>query len=170
MAIEPERLENRLVTLRFPIISATALAAGFLASCQDTPPPTATTPPVPARQTPVARPTPGNVTAMDVDGFFARQQSGTALIYDARPNFVAGFGKIPGAVNWPAARFTQDFSRHESELNAARKEGRVVVIYCTDSDCPDARALAEKISSRGFDVSVFEGGFADWKAAGLPVD
>ena len=148
------------------------LAAGLLTACQDASPapPPAAPAPSPVRTTPATRPAPGKISAIGIDAFFTRQQTGAALIYDARPNFVAGFGKIPGAINWPAARFEQDLPRHETEIRSAGSDGRLIVVYCTDSACPDARALAEKIAARGHDVCVFEGGYAEWKTAGLPVE
>ncbi len=144
----------------------------FLAACQTpSPEPAPDPPPAPPRprESPPA-PTPGRLTAIDLTALFARQQSNEVLIYDARPNFIAGFGKIPGAINWPANRFETGLPRHEPEIRAARRFGRPVVVYCTDAACPDARHLAEKIAARGHHVSVLEGGFAEWKEAGLPVE
>jgi len=92
------------------------------------------------------------------------------LIYDARPSFVAAFGKIPGAINWPRHDFDSQIASREPEIVAARKAGKIVVIYCTDAACPDARAVGEKLVARGHDVSILEGGFADWKTAGMPTE
>ncbi len=139
-----------------------------LAACQTPSPEPAPAPPTPRESPPAS--TPGRLTAIDLTALFARHQSGEVLIYDARPNFVAGFGKIPGAINWPANRFETGLPRHEPEIRAARRLGRPVVVYCTDAACPDARHLAEKIAARGHPVSVLEGGFAEWKEAGLPVE
>src|SRR5690606_2660840 len=71
-----------------------------LASCQD---PAArpvvapvTVTPSPAKPAPAVKT--GTVSAIDITTLFPRQQAGSALIYDARPGFVAGFGKIPGSI------------------------------------------------------------------------
>jgi rhodanese-related sulfurtransferase len=159
-----------------PRLSAAALFA-VLAACRPPAPPPPVAPPAPrpastAPPAAVARPAvkAGMVTAMDVTTLFPRQQAGTVLVYDARPGFVAGFGRIPGAVSWPKNDFDARLSRSEEEIRAARAAGRPVVVYCTDAACPDAAAVARRLAARGHDVSVLTGGFAEWKAAGLPTE
>lgn len=112
----------------------------------------------------------GKLTEISLEEFFPRQQAGTVLIYDARPSFVAAFGKIPGAINWPRYDFDRDLASHEPEIAAAKKAGKMVVIYCTDAGCPDSHKVAEKLVARGHDVAVLQGGYADWKAAGMPTE
>ena len=151
-------------------------AAGILllASCQDpapVPPVVAAAPakplpsPAPAAAPPVKT---GKLTVIDITTLFPRQQAGSVLLYDARPGFVAGFGKIPGAISWPRGDFDARLSQSEAEIRAAKAAGKPVVIYCTDAACPDARAMAERLAAKGHDVSILEGGFAMWKEAGLP--
>jgi rhodanese-related sulfurtransferase len=154
-------------------------AAGvvLLAACQDQVPPSPVTPPSPAAK-PAATPVKpaatavkaGMLTTIEVTAFFPRQQAGTVLLYDARPGFVAAFGKIPGAISWPRHDFDRRLSQSEAEIRAAKAAGKLVVIYCTDAACPDARAVAEKLVARGHDVAIFDGGFATWKEAGLPTE
>lgn len=112
----------------------------------------------------------GKLTTIDLTALFPRQQAGTVLLYDARPGFVAAFGKIPGAISWPRHEFNGRLSQSEEEIRAAKAAGKLVVIYCTDAGCPDARAVADKLVARGHDVAVLEGGFAAWKEAGLPTE
>lgn len=112
----------------------------------------------------------GKLTVMPLETFFPRQQAGSALIYDARPGFVAAFGKIPGAISWPRGDFEKQIAQREPEIRQAAAAGKVVVIYCTDLACPDARAIAEKLAARGHDVSILEGGYATWKEAGMTVE
>lgn len=107
---------------------------------------------------------------MPLEAFFPKQQSGSALIYDARPGFVSTFGKIPGAIPWPRGDYEKQLAQREPEILRARAAGKVVVIYCTDLACPDARAVAEKLAARGHDISILEGGYATWKEAGMPVE
>jgi rhodanese-related sulfurtransferase len=153
-------------------------AAGviLLAACQDQTPPPVTTP-VPAAKPaaipakpPVAPVKAGKLTSIDLPTLFPRQQAGTVLLYDARPGFVAGFGKIPGAISWPRHDFDARLSQGEAEIRAAKAAGKPVVFYCTDAACPDARAVAEKLVARGHDVAILDGGFAEWKEAGLPTE
>jgi rhodanese-related sulfurtransferase len=124
----------------------------------------------PARPKPPAAPSvkSGKLTSIDVTTLFPLQQAGTVLIYDVRPSFVAAFGKIPGAISWPRSDFDSGLASHEASIRAAAKSGRPVVLYCTDSGCPDARAMAEKLAARGHDIAILDGGFAVWKEAGLP--
>lgn len=107
---------------------------------------------------------------MSIEAFFPRQQAGTALIYDARPVFVAAFGKIPGGIPWPRGDFEKLLPLREPEIRQAAATEKVVVIYCTDLACPDARAVAEKLIARGHDVSILEGGYAAWKDTGMPTE
>lgn len=92
------------------------------------------------------------------------------LLYDARPSFVASFGRIPGSISWPRHEFDSQLAAREAEMRAAVKAGKVVVIYCTDAACPDARAVAERLTPLGHDVSILQGGFAGWKDAGMPTE
>lgn len=45
-----------------------------------------------------------------------------------------------------------------------------VVTYCASYDCPASGKAAEKLSTRGFRVSAYEGGINEWKEAGLPIE
>lgn len=107
---------------------------------------------------------------MSLEAFFPRQQAGTVLIYDARPTFVSAFGRIPGAISWPRGDFKKLLPQREPEIRRAVAAGKIVVIYCTDLACPDARAVAEQLVERGHDVSILEGGYATWKDNGMPTE
>ena len=124
--------------------------------------------PAPAPAAPA--PARGKLSEISLEAFFPRQQAGTALIYDARPGFVSGFGKIPGAISWPKGDFDHQIASREAEIRAAVKAGKIVVIYCTDAACPDARTVGEKLVARGHDVAILQGGYADWKTAGMPTE
>lgn len=146
-----------------------------LASCQD---PAPVVPVLPTSAEPAPSPKPaappavksGKLTVIDITALFPRQQAGTVLLYDARPGFIAGFGKIPGAISWPRGDFDVRLSQSEAEIRAAKAAGKPVVFYCTDAACPDARVMAERLAAKGHDVSILEGGYAMWKEAGLPVE
>jgi len=154
--------------------SLAAVGVVLLAACQEPVPPPLVTVPSPAAKPAAAPAKPavkaGKLTSIEVTTLFPRQQAGTVLLYDARPGFVAGFGKIPGSISWPRHDFDRRLSQSEAEIRAAKAAGKPVVIYCTDAACPDARAVAEKLVARGHDVSILEGGFATWKEAGLPTE
>lgn len=159
------------------ILSGLPLAVFLvLPSCQDpapAPPVVAAAPARPAPAKPKAAAPPvksGKLTVIDITTLFPRQQAGTVLLYDARPGFIAGFGKIPGAISWPRGDFDARLARSEAEIREAKAAGKPVVFYCTDAACPDARAMAERLAARGHDVSILEGGIAIWKEAGLPTE
>jgi rhodanese-related sulfurtransferase len=107
------------------------------------------------------------VSSISLEKFFEVQQSGRLLLFDVRPAIVHAFGAIPGAVNWPKPSFDQDLPVHEPEIRKASAAGKAVVIYCTDAECPDARSVADRLAALGFDVAVYEGGYAEWKESGL---
>lgn len=148
-----------------------AAAVLCLAACTSPPPlPESTPVPYPARDTrPVSSPRPseGKITSIDLATLFELIESDRVLLFDVRPGFVQRFGTIPGAIGWPKNDFTAGLSRHEAEIAAARQNGKQVVLYCTDSACPDARTVAERLAGRGHSVSIFEGGYAEWKSSGL---
>ncbi|WP_193213469.1 rhodanese-like domain-containing protein [Luteolibacter marinus] len=150
---------------------ACLLVALLFTACQrPAPEPPVVPAPRPAPTVVRTAPSPGELTAMPLDKLFTRQQTGSVLIYDARPAFVSSFGAIPGAISWPRRDFKRGLPQHEEEIRAAESAGTPVVIYCTDADCPDAKTVAKQLVALGHDVSVLEGGFAEWKGAGLPVE
>jgi rhodanese-related sulfurtransferase len=115
-----------------------------------------------------AVPTSGNVTVIPVGLFFERQQAGTVLTYDVRPAFFHGLGNIPGSKSWPESAYDGQLAAREQEILAAVAAGRIVVIYCSDPACPDARKVADRLAQRGHSTAVLEGGWEQWKAAELP--
>ena len=144
------------------------VAAGLLASCGHQPAAAPAKPKSkPVRATVLGK---GRVTAMSLETLLQLQQSNRVLLYDARPGVIYGFGHLPGAVSLPRQAFNEKIAGCEPEIRAALAAGKSVVIYCTDSACPDAGAVAERLVYRGFSVSVLEGGFHAWKDAGLPLE
>jgi rhodanese-related sulfurtransferase len=46
-----------------------------------------------------------------------------------------------------------------------------IVVYCANAACPQSRMAADKLLRLGFaNVRAYEGGIAEWKEAGLPVE
>ena len=54
-----------------------------------------------------------------------------------------------------------------THFDHALTERKVVVLYCQNIDCPDGYLFAEKIAEEGYSVSVYKGGWQEWKASGL---
>lgn len=163
------------------------LGVVVLAGCakpEKVPPPPA--PPVPASAsgtTPSAAGTPspagersqpsrpdkpkGTITQVDLGTLFALQGDGQALVVDVRPAFFYNLDHIPGAISMPLRSFDTLFPAKQPEFDAALEAGKVIVLYCTDEDCPDGEATAREMAARGYSTSVYKGGWKEWKASGL---
>jgi rhodanese-related sulfurtransferase len=90
-----------------------------------------------------------------------------SIFLDARdPDFYA-LGHIPGAVNLPVHHFDRMFPGLRERIEAAPS----VIVYCDGGGCEASVELTEKLFLAGMDrVSVFPGGFQEWKEAGQPVE
>ncbi len=112
----------------------------------------------------------GEVSSVSFEEFFALQQAGKAMIFDARPAFFYNLGHIPGAISLPKNNCDEKIAARESEIKAALADGKSLVVYCTSMTCPDARTVAIHISGFGHPVKTFSGGWDAWKEAGMPVE
>ena len=156
---------------RFKLLTL-ALAAG-LASCAQ---PVAVAPVVKKVEAPRAKPRParlngrGKVTSISLTELFALQQSGSVLIYDARPGFFYALGHIQGAINLPKPDCDAQIEKREAEIKAAIAAKKTIVVYCTNLLCPDARTVAIHLAGFGYSSSTLSGGWESWKEAGLPTE
>jgi len=97
----------------------------------------------------------------------------SVAVIDARsPGFFA-MGHIPGSTN--LARSILGKNPKVWKANAAqllnRKHPYGCVVYCSDEDCTDSTAVAEQLIALGWEnVSIFKGGWAEWKRNNLPVE
>jgi len=112
----------------------------------------------------------GTLASISLGDFFALQQAGKALIYDARPAFFYHLGHVPGAVNLTKSRCDDQIVAREAQIKAALANGKTIVVYCTGMTCPDARAVAIHISGFGYPARIFSGGWTAWKDAEMPVE
>lgn len=112
----------------------------------------------------------GKISSISLTDAFALQQSGRALIYDARPGFFYGLGHIPGAISLPKTNCDEQIVAREAEIKAALAAGKTLVVYCTDMLCPDARTVAIHLASFGYSSSTLSGGWESWKESGLPTE
>jgi len=90
-----------------------------------------------------------------------------AVLIDARSPELFAEGHLPGARSLPLAEMTSGLEvlRRDVPLNA------VIVTYCNGFGCPDSFDLGVALLQAGWrDVRVFEGGFPEWRDAGLPVE
>jgi 3-mercaptopyruvate sulfurtransferase SseA len=120
---------------------------------------------------PSIKPLPGKergvVSAISLDDFFALQQSGMALIYDARAPFFYRLGHIPGAINLSRKQCDAAITARKSEIKAALAAGKTIIVYCTSITCPDAHAVAIHLADRGYPARIFPGGWEEWRSADL---
>ncbi len=90
-----------------------------------------------------------------------------ALLVDARDGALYADGHLPGAIRLPLGEvetLLEDFHRKAAP-------DRTLVLYCSGYGCPDSFDLGLRLIADGYrDVRVFEGGFPEWRDAGLPVD
>ena len=112
----------------------------------------------------------GTLGSISLGDFFALQQSGKALIYDARPAFFYHLGHVPGAINLTKNRCDDQILARQAEIKAALAKGHTIVVYCTGITCPDARTVAIHISGFGYPAKIFSGGWEAWKDAAMPID
>ena len=110
----------------------------------------------------------GRVQYLDLVSFreiVEGKEKGT--IIDARPGIFHELGHVPGAINLSREEFEADYAAHRSMLEKDRS--RLMVIYCSDSDCEDSQLVADALVKLGYtQVAVFKGGWSEWTAAGLP--
>lgn len=154
------------------ILAPSILALG-LAACAEAPKQPASKPSQPEKPKyvkPVRMNGRGKMTSISLEQFFQLQQSGKAVIYDARPAFFYSLGHIPGAISIPKKDCDEAIHNREGEIKAALAAGKTIVVYCTSITCPDARTLANHISGFGYPASIFSGGWDEWKDAGLPTE
>lgn len=75
---------------------------------------------------------------------------------------------IPGSKNVDVHK--DDFLEKMEELTEGDKD-KEVVVYCSSFSCQASPSAARKLTEAGYnDVADFEGGLADWKEAGYPLE
>lgn len=104
----------------------------------------------------------GDVSAGDAFLFSLEDK---ARFIDVRPREEYAIDHIPGALSLPLA----DYYRDPAPIGQIDRKA-TVVLYCFDSQCSEARILAQELHDLGFqEVLVFTGGFSEWLENGFPV-
>src|SRR5690606_26680581 len=121
---------------------------------------------------PPAPASPGKVGTIGLEALFEGINGPKPpLIYDARLSVLYHLGHLPGARSLPVRSVEKRYPKVRQEIAAAQAEGRAVVFYCIDANCPDAHNAAVRLAEKGIDgLLVFEGGMEEWKAAGMEVE
>jgi rhodanese-related sulfurtransferase len=71
-------------------------------------------------------------------------------------------GLIRGSRRIPLA----ELNKRSGELDKARD----VIVYCASQTCSASKQAAQLLSGLGFNARAYEGGIAEWKNAGLPME
>lgn len=89
-----------------------------------------------------------------------------ALLVDARDAELYALGHIDGAVSLPMSEVEGALVGFQERVASAR----TLIAYCSGFGCPDSYDLALRLIETGYqDVRVYEGGYPEWRDAGLPV-
>jgi 3-mercaptopyruvate sulfurtransferase SseA len=112
----------------------------------------------------------GKVSSISFSEFFPLHEAGKVLLYDARPGFFYSLGHIPMAVSLAKDGCDAQIVKREVELKSAIAAKKIIVIYCTDLLCPDARAVATHLADHGHSSAVLSGGWEMWKDSGMPTE
>jgi rhodanese-related sulfurtransferase len=109
----------------------------------------------------------GGFPAVSLAETMAAFTRGDALFLDARDPDFYKLGHIPGALNLPVQEFERVFPRMRERLEAAPW----LIAYCDGGSCEASVEVTERLFLVGIDrVSVFPGGFQQWKDSGQAVE
>ena len=90
-----------------------------------------------------------------------RVAQGTAIALDVRPADEFDVGHLKGAINIPLA----DLEKHLADLPPNKE----IIAYCRGPYCVMSYEAVTTLREKGYTVFRLDGGYPDWKAAGLPV-
>jgi rhodanese-related sulfurtransferase len=112
--------------------------------------------------TPVEYPRIRFITVREAEDLFA--EDGASFL-DSRSRGEFGAGHVPGAKSLPL----EESRRGVKPEAVGVPLERTVVVYCEGGDCQASIGLARLLHAAGFrDIRVLTGGWAEWRAAGLP--
>ena len=110
---------------------------------------------------------PGQITGVDMGRLFTLIQTDRVMLVDCRPALFFLRGHIEGAINLPHKKYDALIRDRKAHLDQALAAHQVIVLYCQNTECPDAYGVAKKLITLGYSVSVYQGGWEEWKRAGL---
>ncbi|WP_161604747.1 rhodanese-like domain-containing protein [Roseiconus nitratireducens] len=103
------------------------------------------------------------LTTEELKDLWLRQEDFVLVNVLDEPQFEATH--IPESVNLPAS--LSDFSEHVLQLTGSKQ--RRVVVYGAGEGCQAALDACDDLQRDGFNVAVYSGGAAAWKASGEPL-
>jgi rhodanese-related sulfurtransferase len=90
-----------------------------------------------------------------------------ALPVDARIEALYLEGHLAGSVSLPL----DEIDSRLPEFRRLHPPQTPLIVYCNGYGCPDSFDLAVRLLQAGYlKVMVFEGGYPEWQAAGLPIE
>lgn len=104
----------------------------------------------------------GALEPISRDVLRAGLKRGELTLLDVRPEDEYREGHLPGAIHAPIGELDQLLSRISVDQE--------VVAYCRGAYCALSHDAVRRLRELGYRVRRIEEGFAEWKAAGLPVD
>jgi rhodanese-related sulfurtransferase/DNA-binding transcriptional ArsR family regulator len=90
-----------------------------------------------------------------------RAGKGEVVILDVRPTVEFAAGHIPGALSVPLDSLDAALAR--------LPRGSEIVAYCRGPYCVLAPQAVERLAAEGYRARRLDGGFPEWRLAGLPV-
>lgn len=114
---------------------------------------------------------PARLSREEVEALFndPRRLADLVVFIDARDQAHFEQGHIPGAFLFDHYRPEE----HLAEVLPVCQTAEVVVVYCNGGDCEDSLFAAHTLKEQGASsdrLRVYEGGFQEWRGAGLPVE
>jgi len=92
----------------------------------------------------------------------SRVQDDLVTVIDVRPPEEYAAGHVPGAVNIPLS----ELEKHLDEFDPKQE----IVAYCRGPHCVLAFDAVAKLRDQGLKARRLQGGYPEWKTAGLPVE
>ena len=91
------------------------------------------------------------------------------IVIDARSAASFRAGRVPGALSIPNDSFDDAFAEKRQRLE--KNLNQAIIVYCSSASCPAGQDLKAKLEFYGFtNISLFKGGWKEWKGAGLPLE
>lgn len=106
-----------------------------------------------------------NITRHELLSLSDRASRASVYLFEVLSEQHWASGHIPGAKPMPLDRIADVATAHAPDKDAD------VVVYCASATCKNSHLAAEKLAAMGYrSVSVYAGGKADWKDAGLELE
>lgn len=109
----------------------------------------------------------GDITGVGIEHLFSLMQSERVLLVDCRPAIFYHLGHIQDSIHIPLKKYARLLNATKEQFDGAIAAGKIIVIYCQNLNCPDAFIFAKRIAAEGYSISVYKGGWEEWKASGL---